>query len=130
MKQNRRIPLILIVLYVMTAIFSVTWLWQFSYQNLISSNQQQLERFSSHLQTQLERFAYIPQLLSRQSIMVDALQLPANSAQRDIVNRHLASINQIIDASDTYLLDTKGNTIAASNWHRKDSFVGKNFTHT
>ncbi|WP_019613077.1 sensor histidine kinase [Psychromonas ossibalaenae] len=127
MKQNRRIPLILIVLYVMTAIFSVTWLWQFSYQNLISYNQQQLERFSSHLETQLERFAYIPQLLSRQSIMVDALQLPDNSIQSNIVNSHLASINQIIDASDTYLLDTKGNTIAASNWQRNDSFVGKNF---
>ncbi|WP_028863041.1 sensor histidine kinase [Psychromonas aquimarina] len=127
MVQNRRIPLILIGLYIMTAIFSMSWLWQFSYQSLISSNQQELERFSRRLETQLQHFAYIPQLLSRQSIIFDALKLTADSAQRDIVNSHLASINQVIDASDIYLLDTKGNTIAASNWQSRDSFVGNNF---
>ncbi|MEH6453938.1 MAG: ATP-binding protein [Psychromonas sp.] len=125
--DKRRLPLILFCLYCLISITSAIWLWQFSYQRLISVNQQQLERFSSHLESQLERFAYIPQLLSRQSLMADALQASHNSALREIVNRHLAATNQIIGASDTYLLDTKGTTIAASNWLLDTSFVGQNF---
>jgi two-component system C4-dicarboxylate transport sensor histidine kinase DctB len=126
--NSRRMPFIVFSLYLVVSISSVSWLWQYSYQQLTSSSQQQLELFSSHLESQLERFAYIPQLLSRQSLMVDALQTPHNSALREIINRHLDSTNKIIGASDTYLLDIKGTTIAASNWLLERSFVGRNFS--
>jgi two-component system C4-dicarboxylate transport sensor histidine kinase DctB len=126
--NSRRMPFIVFSLYFLVSISSVSWLWQYSYQQLTSSSQQQLELFSSHLESQLDRFAYIPQLLSRQSLMVDALQTPHNSALREIINRHLDSTNKIIGASDTYLLDVKGTTIAASNWLLEPSFVGRNFS--
>lgn len=126
--SRRRIPFIVFALYCLVSFLSATWLWKYSYQQLIDSSQKQLELFSSHLEGQLERFAYIPQLLSRQSLMVDALQAPHNSALREIINRHLDATNQIIGASDTYLLDIQGTTIAASNWLLESSFVGKNFS--
>lgn len=127
MSHHRRVTLLLIFFYFLTLILSVNWLWQFSYERLISANQEQLERFSRHLENQLERFVYIPQLLSRQGIIVETLKADDNSAQRDITNHHLESINEIIGASDTYLLDASGTTIAASNWSKSISFIGHNF---
>jgi len=127
MSHNRRVTLILIFLYLLTLALSANWLWQFSYGRLVAVNQQQLERFSGHLESQLERFAYIPQLLSLQGIMIETLKVAENSAQRDITNHHLESMNSIIGASDTYLLDASGTTIAASNWSKSNSFIGHNF---
>lgn len=127
MSHHRRVTLLLIFFYFLTLILSVNWLWQFSYERLISANQEQLERFSRHLENQLERFVYIPQLLSRQGIIVETLKADDSSAQRDITNHHLESINEIIGASDTYLLDASGTTIAASNWSKSISFIGHNF---
>ncbi|HEY7864652.1 MAG TPA: cache domain-containing protein, partial [Psychromonas sp.] len=127
MSHHRRVTLLLIFFYFLTLILSVNWLWQFSYERLVSTNQEQLERFSRHLENQLERFVYIPQLLSRQGIIVETLKADDNSAQRDITNHHLESINEIIGASDTYLLDASGTTIAASNWSKSISFIGHNF---
>lgn len=127
MSHHRRVTLLLIFFYFLTLILSVNWLWQFSYERLISANQEQLERFSRHLENQLERFVYIPQLLSRQGIIVETLKADDNSAQLDITNHHLESINEIIGASDTYLLDASGTTIAASNWSKSISFIDHNF---
>ncbi|MFT6926455.1 MAG: two-component system C4-dicarboxylate transport sensor histidine kinase DctB [Psychromonas sp.] len=127
MSHHRRITLLLIFFYFLTLALSANWLWQFSYGRLVEANQQQLERFSGHLENQLERFAYIPQLLSRQGILIDSLKVANNSAQQNITNHHLQSINNIIGASDTYLLDANGKTIAASNWSKSTSFIGHNF---
>lgn len=125
--QGRRITLLLLCLYSITLIIGVNWLWQVSYQNLTDSNQQQLDRFSRHLDNQLGRFAYIPRLLSRQAIISKTLKDADNTAQLDVANYHLQSINNIIGASDTYLLDAHGTTIAASNWSKETTFIGNNF---
>jgi two-component system, NtrC family, C4-dicarboxylate transport sensor histidine kinase DctB len=125
--NSRSLPFIIFSTYCITSFLAATWLWQFSYQQLTSSSQQQLELFSSHLESQLDRFAYLPQLLSAQSLIADALQDPKNKQQHDIINRHLKATNQIIGASDTYLLDIEGTTVAASNWSLDTSFIGKNF---
>lgn len=115
-------------LYCITLVMSVQWLWHYSYEQLQTTNQQQLDRFSRHLDSQLGHFAYIPQLLSHQEHVIKALQTPDNLAQLDITNRHLHSINTIIGAADAYLLDKEGNTIAASNWDKKTTFIGHNFS--
>lgn len=125
--QTRRITLLWLFLYCLTIIVSANWLWQFSYQQLQDQNQQQLDRFSRHLESQLGHYAYIPQLLSHQEMVIKALQLADNSAQLELTNRHLDNVNSIIGASDTYLLDATGTTIAASNWLTPTSFIGNNF---
>lgn len=114
-------------IYCLTLVISVQWLWQSSLEELKITNQQQLDRFNRHLESQLGHFAFIPQLMSRQGIIINALMSPSNTAQLDITNRHLASINSIVGASDTYLLDIKGKTIAASNWSQQDTFIGDNY---
>ncbi|WP_298941947.1 ATP-binding protein [uncultured Psychromonas sp.] len=126
-KLSKHITLVYLFMYCLTLVVSINLLWQHSFQQLQTSNQQQLDRFSRHLESQLGHFAFIPQLLSKQGIIIDALMSPHNTAQLDLTNRHLRSINNIVGASDTYLLDAKATTIAASNWLKETSFIGDNY---
>ena len=127
MSQKSRILLIFFAFYLLCAFVGGHWVWQASYQSLLDKHQSQLERFSSHIQNKLDKYAHIPHLLSKDEPLVEALLNPANSAQLEITNRYLESVNNVIAASDTYLIDKWGTTIAASNWRKARSFIGRNF---
>ncbi|MCF7503668.1 ATP-binding protein [Vibrio sp. L3-7] len=122
-----RIPLLLLVVYCLLMIVGGYWVWSTSHQSLLNDHQSKLDRFSVHISSQLDKFAHIPELLSKDKELVDALHSPSNSAQIELTNRYLEHVNTVIQASDTYLLDSIGTTIAASNWSLKHSFVGRNF---
>ncbi len=102
-------------------------MWQHSYQSLLDKHQSQLEQFSSHIKNKLDKYAHIPNLLAKDDPLFEALLNPSNSAQLEITNRYLESVNTVIEAADTYLIDQWGTTIAASNWRKKRSFIGRNF---
>ena len=127
MAQRNRIILIFFAFYFLCAFIGGHWVWSHSYQSLLDKHQSQLERFSSHIQNKLDKYAHIPHLLSKDEPLVEALLNPENSAQLEITNRYLESVNGVIEAADTYLIDKWGTTIAASNWRKERSFVGRNF---
>ncbi|HDY7617960.1 TPA: sensor histidine kinase [Vibrio vulnificus] len=127
MSQRTRIVLLFIVFYFICMVVSGHFIWNKSYQSLTQQHRSQLERFASHIQNKLDKFAHIPQLIAKDAPLIEALLHPQNSAQIDITNRYLEEVNQIIQAADTYLIDEYGNTIAASNWNIDRSFVGRNF---
>ncbi|EKO3864176.1 sensor histidine kinase [Vibrio harveyi] len=127
MSQRNRIILIFFAFYFLCALIGGHWVWSHSYQSLLDKHQSQLERFSSHIQNKLDKYAHIPHLLSKDEPLVEALLNPENSAQLEITNRYLESVNGVIEAADTYLIDKWGTTIAASNWRKERSFVGRNF---
>ncbi|MFQ0975330.1 sensor histidine kinase [Vibrio campbellii] len=127
MSQRNRIILIFFAFYFLCAFIGGHWVWSHSYQSLLDKHQSQLERFSSHIQNKLDKYAHIPHLLSKDEPLVEALLNPENSAQLEITNRYLESVNGVIEAADTYLIDKWGTTIAASNWRKERSFVGRNF---
>lgn len=127
MSQRTRIVLLFLVFYFICMGVSGHFIWNKSYQSLTQQHRSQLERFASHIQNKLDKFAHIPQLIAKDAPLIEALLHPQNSAQIDITNRYLEEVNQIIQAADTYLIDEYGNTIAASNWNIERSFVGRNF---
>lgn len=127
MSPFRRANLYLFLAYLLCLVFGSQSVWNYSYQSLLDKHQAQLDRFSSHVSSQLDKYAHLPQLISEDRELISALQQPDNSAQVDLTNRYLEEVNSIIQAADTYLLDQWGNTIAASNWNLERSFVGKNF---
>jgi len=130
-KINKRLKqrslLITILAYLFSLIAASHLLWEKGLNDLQLTNQQQLDRFTRQLNTELGHFKFVPQLLSRQGIIINALLSSDNSAQLDLTNRHLQSINEIVNSSDIYLIDKQGNTIAASNWTKKDTFIGDNY---
>ena len=127
MFQPSRLPILLLITYGLLMILGGHWVWKISHESLLEDHQSKLDRFSVHIASQLDKFAHIPELLSKDKELIDALHAPDNSAQIELTNRYLAHVNQVIQASDTYLLDHIGTTIAASNWNQSHSFVGRNF---
>ncbi|WP_068714151.1 sensor histidine kinase [Vibrio tritonius] len=123
----RRFNVYFVLLYLFVTALTAHWVWHYSYQSLITDHTTQLERFSSHIAAKLDKYATIPRLLSKDRELIDALLSPNNSAQIEITNRFLEQVNNVIQASDTYLLDPKGTTIAASNWSLGRTFIGRNF---
>ena len=127
MVKQKRISIVILLVYLFCAYFGGEWYWSVRYQEQIQLNLTQLNRATSQLNSQLEKYAHIPQLLSKDRELIDALKNAKNTAQIEITNRYLENVNRIIEAADTYLLDINGTTIAASNWDSDKTFVGRNF---
>ncbi|WCE30573.1 ATP-binding protein [Vibrio sp. SCSIO 43137] len=127
MVRQKRVSFIIFLLYLLCATLGGNWYWHQSYQQQLELNLEQLNRITGQLNSQLEKYAYIPQLLAKDRELIDALKNANNSAQIELTNRYLESVNTIIEAADTYLLNIHGTTIAASNWQSEKTFVGRNF---
>ena len=90
MFQAFRIPILLMAIYSLLMVFGGHWVWSTSHESLLNDHQSKLDRFSVHISSQLDKFAHIPELLSKDKELVDALHSPSNSAQIELTNRYLA----------------------------------------
>ncbi|MET0065994.1 MAG: ATP-binding protein [Candidatus Thiodiazotropha sp.] len=111
-------------------------LWQVSgyvrdraQQEIIHSGERQLNIYVTYLQAKLEKYEFLPELLSTNARLVELLERPGDRDRIEALNRYLETINEITDAADTYLMDRDGLTIAASNWQSEKPFVGRNFSY-
>ncbi len=77
----------------------------------------------------LGRYRTLPQLISenRDVRAILASQKPTSITTQ--VNRELKRLNNVMRASDTYVMNNSGLTVAASNFDSRTSFVGKNFSY-
>jgi len=112
------------------ALFSVS---EYSRENAINTLQMRthadLNRYVLTMRQKLSRFRDIPQLLSTHPDLVRALRDHANSNDIARANLHLVKVNQILGARDSYIMDSQGMTIAASNWQGPGAFNGRNFSY-
>lgn len=120
----------ILVVAVLALTFWLSWSvsWQQSLRELERGNLQYLEQFSGHLDSRLSRFRFLPQLVAKNDLLSELLSAPDNISNAQAVNRFLVEVNQITGASDTYLMNTAGLTVAASNWQKERTFVGQNFS--
>jgi two-component system, NtrC family, C4-dicarboxylate transport sensor histidine kinase DctB len=81
------------------------------------------------LESYLSRYEALPALLAQDDDVGLLLKNPADAQRVDAMNLWLARTNALVEASDIYLIDLDGNTIAASNHDRADSFIGQNFSY-
>jgi two-component system C4-dicarboxylate transport sensor histidine kinase DctB len=96
--------------------------------DLVAQGRQQLDLYVSHLAGQLNRYAFLPALLADDFRLQSLLIAPANEAQQQRVNRLLEHVNAIAGSLDVYLMDGQGITVAASNWRRELTFIGRDFS--
>ncbi|MCE8021757.1 sensor histidine kinase [Halomonas sp. MCCC 1A11036] len=95
-------------------------------QALVREAENELRLSAAGLEGHLTRHDYLPQLLASRE-MVQRFLL--NQGQQDPMplNLLLDQFRATADVSDVYLLDADANTLAASNWHRPNTFIGQNY---
>ena len=81
------------------------------------------------LESHLSRFEALPSLLAQDDDVRALLLDPQDAGRITAMNRWLAETNALVESSDLYLIDLAGDTIAASNHARPDSFIGQNFSY-
>jgi two-component system C4-dicarboxylate transport sensor histidine kinase DctB len=82
-----------------------------------------VDRTTNTLKSTLDRYEYLPYLLSRHPLVQNVLDTPDRN-NVDRANQYLEDLNQRAHATATYLIRKDGFCVAASNWRGPDSFVG------
>ncbi|MBV5319265.1 MAG: sensor histidine kinase [Desulfobulbaceae bacterium] len=109
--------------------WTFTWLYHQRLRDLAEEGSSRLELYVTYLQGVLEKYENIPELLANDQALINLLNDHDNPEKIDFLNRYLEKINNVSNASDTYLMDKNGLTIAASNWKGENPFVGQNFSY-
>ena len=98
------------------------------YRNeLLSQNRQTLDLYVANLLGTLHRYEVMPQILGDIPALRAALANPQDKDVQAAANRLLMTTAQQTGAEVMYLMAPNGDTLAASNWDKRDSFVGRNF---
>ncbi|HEX8540403.1 MAG TPA: ATP-binding protein [Pseudomonas sp.] len=98
------------------------------YRNeLISQNRQTLDLYVANLLGTLHRYETLPQILSQLPALRAALAAPQDASTINAANLLLQEICRQTGAEVMYLMGPDGTTLAASNWDKRDSFLGRNF---
>lgn len=86
-----------------------------------------LQLAASTLAGQLQRFERLPALIADQPVVRRLAADPGDAGLVREANLYLERLQQQLGASDIYLMDRNGLTLAASNHAQETSFVGGNF---
>lgn len=106
------------------------WVKRSEYLSLNTAANNHLERLEHSLNAMLAKHAYLPRILARNPLLRDFVTRPQTSQEElDRINRYLERINSEANTADIYILNTQGTTLASSNWHADNSFVGDNYAY-
>ncbi|WP_341960671.1 ATP-binding protein [Pseudomonas sp. RC10] len=94
---------------------------------LLSQNRQTLDLYVANLLGTLHRYEVLPQILGDLPGLRAMLANPQDKQTQEQANLLLMNTAQQTGAEVIYLMAPNGETLAASNWDKRDSFVGRNF---
>ncbi len=127
-----RYRVVLIVLLILLGLLASIWLAgryaeRRAWQERSVEARGQLQLYAQSIHTLVERFRSVPEVLALDSDIKALLHAPDDRLLRDQLNRRLERLNAAAGANVLYLLDRRGETLAASNWRDWSSFVGNNY---
>ena len=99
-----------------------------SLAQLLSRGDHDLRLYIANIRRELDRYEYLPKLLADDHRVKGLLDHSWAFKRRKTVNHYLAYVAKTSGASDIYLMDRNGLTLAASNWNKPDSFIGDNYS--
>lgn len=95
----------------------------------MQEGRQQLQLYAAYMRGEFSRFESVPALLSTNQRAQKVLQQPENLSARQALNEYLEHSAHTTGASDIYLMNAEGTTVAASNWQSENTFIGRNFAY-
>ena len=81
------------------------------------------------LRATLDRYAPLPALIGERPELSALLLDPANQTLRAMVNEDLRQTAATVKATDVYLMDISGRTVAAASYRDPGSYVDRNFSY-
>ncbi len=96
-------------------------------RHLRDNGERQLELHARAVESEINRYTYLPSLLELES-SVSHLLLNPTPYRRNLVNDYLEGLNRRSGARAIYLLDTNGRVLATSNWRDSDSYLGEDLS--
>jgi diguanylate cyclase (GGDEF)-like protein len=103
------------------------WGAQQARDQALAHAEEQLRLAAVQVHELLDRYELFPDIAAFCPCIGTALAEPDDPGRIATANRRLADINARIRADVSYVLDTGGTVIAASNWRDRRSFVGENY---
>ncbi|MCW8915754.1 MAG: ATP-binding protein [Magnetovibrio sp.] len=97
--------------------------------NLYETSRQSIALYVTGLDEMLSKYEPLPGIYALHPSIQDILKDPNNQDLQHRANVLLQNYNAASQASDTYVLDKTGLTLAASNWDDPLTFVGKTFSY-
>lgn len=128
----QRFRVALVVLLILLGLFASIWLAgryaeRRAWQERSVEARGQLQLYAQSVHTLVERFRSVPEVLALDSDIRSLLRAPGDRLLREKLNQRLERLNAAAGANVLYLLDSHGDTLAASNWRDWSSFVGNNY---
>ncbi|QEZ45444.1 sensor histidine kinase [Cupriavidus oxalaticus] len=105
--------------------------WLVSFQRGLATLQQstatRADRYAATLESTLDRYEFLPALVSLHPFVRGLLDSPHDPARVAAANQYLAEVNRRAHASATYVIAANGIALAASNHGQPGSFVGTDY---
>lgn len=101
--------------------------WQRGVADLRVNAGARVERYAGSLRSTVDRYEFLPYLLSLHPYVHDLLLHPEDRTVVQRANDYLFDVNQRAKASAAYVIDANGLALAASNWREKATFVGQEY---
>lgn len=98
-----------------------------AYTELDKQSSSHLNHLVFYIESTLGRFEKIPDVLAKHPLLQKVLQ-ETNKDNRDSLNLLLEEIGGVTKASDIYLMDKVGLTLASSNWQSERTFIGMDYS--
>lgn len=96
-------------------------------KTLSESGERQLELHARTLESEINKYTYLPSVLELES-SVSALLNDPTPELRSKVNDYLEGLNRRSRSRAIYVLDTSGRVLATSNWRDADSYLGEDLS--
>ncbi|MCF7534349.1 sensor histidine kinase [Pseudomonas petrae] len=118
-----------LIILLMIALGYVTYLY--SEKNAIKAlgenGQRQLELHARTVESEINKYNYLPSVLELESNVSDLLNNPS-AELRAKVDDYLEGLNRRSRSRAIYVLDTTGRVLATSNWRDADSYLGEDLS--
>jgi two-component system sensor histidine kinase AauS len=118
-----------LIILLMIALGYVTYLY--SEKNAIKAlgenGQRQLELHARTVESEINKYNYLPSVLELESNVSDLLNTPS-AELRSKVNDYLEGLTRRSRSRAIYVLDTTGRVLATSNWRDADSYLGEDLS--
>jgi two-component system C4-dicarboxylate transport sensor histidine kinase DctB len=121
--------LVALVLCALAGVVALAWhaAFRWGVSEARRAEQRHLQFLASDLALALDKYETLPAALAGYPDQLELLRHPGDTARRDAVNHRFEELARRIHVTQIYLMDDRGNTLAASNWNSVHSFVGQNF---